>query len=213
MHTSSRAAHSPAYFLWLTLIVVVVLVMLTAVANGQQGGTASGQIQDEPVSPTNFPTVFTRIIGTDAWRGNIGGLRNVGSGTIGINGVNGTVTRAYLYWHGVTNSYDPYANNSVRVNGFTIFGNAIGTSYDNSWSYNVSQAYHADVTHLVGTSPNKSYLLSNFGSGTFNPNGAFLVIFYNDSNSANDYDVTILNGNDSNGASAYDPSGWDANLA
>jgi hypothetical protein len=51
MQASSRAAHSLAHFLWLTLVVVVVPMILTTVANGQQGGMASGQIQDEPVSP------------------------------------------------------------------------------------------------------------------------------------------------------------------
>lgn len=93
MQVFSRAAHAPAYLLWLTLVVIMPL-MSAPVANGHQPGMALGDIQDEPVSPTNFPLVFTRVIGTDVWRSSVGGLRNVGSGTISLQTIHCSPSRA-----------------------------------------------------------------------------------------------------------------------
>ncbi len=213
MQSSLAAIRRPALGALCHLLrAALLLTLLVAAAAGQTGEFAGGQQPPEPVSPTNFPSVFTRVIGTDVWRSSVGGLRNVGSGTINVGGLNGTVTKAYLFWHGVTNTFDPTANSNIQVNDLTVSGTPLGTSYNNNWDYFYSQAYRADITGLVGFNPNRSYLLNGFGNGTFNPNGATLIIFYNDTNSANDYDVTIVNGNDSNVASSFDPSGWDANF-
>lgn len=172
----------------------------------------TGQMPPDPAAPSNFPSVFSRVIGTDVAHASVGGLRNVGGGTIYVNGVNGTVTRAYLFWHGITDILDPYANANVQVNGLTVYGVPVGTSHDNFWKRQYSQSYRADVTGMVNFNPNRSYVLGAFGNGSFNPNGATLLILYNDFNTANDYDVTLMNGNDSNVATQFDGAGWNANF-
>lgn len=213
MCSSRNAKRLDARVLPMLMSVFVFLGAMTVGAFAQEGKRPYGAAAAEPVAPTNSPSIFTRVIGTDVWRSNVGGLRNVGSGTIGIGGLSGTVTRAYIFWHGVSSYSDPAINTNIRINGFNINGTPTGTSYSNNWTgYYFSHSYRADITNLVAFNPNRSYSLSNFGSGTLNPNGAAIIVFYNNSDSADDYDVTVLVGNDSNGASDYDPSGWDANF-
>jgi hypothetical protein len=194
------------------LLGTIILALLLSPASGQNGMPTGSSAVDETVTPSNYISSLTRVIGTDVWRSSVGGLRNVGNGSLGVGGLSGTVNRAYLFWHGVSNSYDPNANRNVQVNGITVLGVPMGTSYDNNWGFLVSQSYYADVTNLVAPNPNKSYFLTGFGTGTFNPNGATLIVFYNDASSTNDYDVTVFGGNDSNGGSAYDQSGWNVSF-
>src|SRR5207245_1369353 len=52
----------------------------------------------------------------------VGGLRNQTSGSITISGVSGTVTKAYLYWQGPTNSTSPTVNSSITINGTLVVG-------------------------------------------------------------------------------------------
>ena len=106
------------------------------------------------------------------------------------------------------------------VNATTVVGTNIGVSDNNCWGYNNSQAYRADVTSLVQATGNGLYNLSGFGA--LNPNGASLIVFFNDGNGANNRDVVIFDGNDSNvsfpGISANpnapaDPAGWNVTLS
>jgi hypothetical protein len=160
---------------------------------------------------------FKNAFRTDVKSFGVGGMRNVGSGTITVSGVGtGTVKSAYLYWHGPTNVTDPAVNATVTFNGHTITGTNIGFSSDNCWGFINSQAYRADVTQFV--SGDGSYLLTGFGSapntttGGANTNGASLIVFYDDGNPANDRDVVLFNGNDSNINNIYDANGWNATL-
>lgn len=57
------------------LITVAVWSALLIIANGQEGRFSGGQPL-EPVSPTNYPSIFTRVIGTDVYRASVGGLRS-----------------------------------------------------------------------------------------------------------------------------------------
>lgn len=161
----------------------------------------------------------TTIFNTDFVSAGVGGMRNVGSGSINISGISGTVTRAFLYWSGVTNSTTDVGNN-ILVNGTQVNGVNLGVSDNNCWGYHNSQAYKADVTAIVRTVVNGKYDLSGFGS--LNPNGASLVVFFNDGNSNNNRDVVIFEGNDSNipfaGISGNpnapaDPEGWNVLLS
>jgi|GEM_PF-2048442 len=159
------------------------------------------------------------IFNTDFVSAGVGGMRDVGNGQIVIGGINGPVTRAYLYWHGVTNN----TNNvgfSITVNSATIIGTSIGISDNNCWGYNNSQAYRADVTPLVLGIGNGTYNLSGFGD--LNPNGASLIVFFNDGTTSNNRDVVIFDGNDSNIPFAgipsnpdapADPAGWNVLLS
>jgi hypothetical protein len=135
------------------------------------------------------------------------GLRDVGTGDLTLSGLSGAITRAYLYWHGPTDSSDPAANAAVTFNGTDITGTNIGFSDDNFWDYENSQAYRADVTALV--TGNGTYSLSNFQKmPAVAINGAALLVFYDDGDSSNDRDVVLFHGNDSNFDNAFDPAGW-----
>ena len=155
---------------------------------------------------------FDTVFDTDWTSAGLGGLRGDGTGSITLSGVSGPVTRAYLYWHGPTNSSDASANAAVSFAGTAINGSNIGFSDDNFWDAANSQAYRADVTSLV--SGNGSYALANFvKAGTAEINGASLVVFYNDGNAANSRDVVLFDGNDANFANTFDALGWNTTLS
>ena len=160
----------------------------------------------------NDLAAFTTVQNTDWAQAGLGGMRGVGSGTIALSGVSGSVTKAYLYWHGPTSTTDPLANASVSFGGSAITGTNIGFSDDNFWTpYVNSQAYRADVTSLV--SGNGNYALSGFTKSGVEINGASLIVFYNDGNAANNRDVVLFNGNDANFNNIYDADGWNSTLA
>ena len=153
----------------------------------------------------------TNLSSTDVAYFGFGGMRGIGTGSIDVAGVTGTVTKALLYWNGPTNSTDPTANASVTFNGSPIRGVNIGFANDNCWGFQNSQSYRADVTSLVPG--NGTYSLANFTKPPdVEVNGASLVVFFNDGNSANDRNVALFNGNDSNIESSFDPAGWDVTI-
>ncbi len=161
------------------------------------------------------------IFDTDFTSAGVGGMRDVGNGQINLPATftPAMVTQAYLYWHGVTNS-STNVGNSIMVNSTTIVGENIGVSSSNCWPFANSQAYRADATDLVRATPSGVYNLSGFGA--LNPNGASLIVFFNDTNNGNNRDVVIFEGNDSNIAFAgitgnpqapADPQGWNVLLS
>ncbi|WP_253717463.1 PEPxxWA-CTERM sorting domain-containing protein [Sphingomonas sp. AP4-R1] len=160
-------------------------------------------------------TYFTTVPDTDVATFAIGRMRNYGNGELVVSGLSGTISSAYLYWHGPTNSIDPKANAATSFAGHAITGTNIGFSQDNLWSYANSQAYRADVTALV--TGNGSYYLdgfiNGFGGATANINGASLIVFYQDGDATNNRDVVLFDGNDSNFDNSYDANGWNATLA
>ena len=154
---------------------------------------------------------FATVPNTDYAMFGFGGMRGIGTGTVTVAGISGTVTRAVLIWQGPTNSASASANAAVTFNGTPIVGTNIGLSSDNCWSFTNSQAYQADVTPLV--SGNGSYTLANFFKpGGIDINGVSLLVFYNDGNNANNRDIVVFLGNDSNQANTFDPAGWNAVL-
>jgi pimeloyl-ACP methyl ester carboxylesterase len=155
---------------------------------------------------------FQTFLNTDYAFAGVGGMRNIGSGSITLTGVSGTVQKAYLYWNGPTNSSDPTANAAVIVNGTTVVGVNIGFSNDNCWGFLNSQTYRAEVTTLVRTMGNGVYVLSNFVKNSANVNGASLIVLYDDGNGANNHDISIFDGNDSNISNSLDGDGWNLNI-
>ena len=149
---------------------------------------------------SGFETQFN----TDFAVAGVGGLRGNGFGDINLTGVVGTVTKAYLYWHGPTNSTDPNFNANLTMNGNAVSGTNIGFSDDNFWGQENSQAYRADVTSLVNA--DGTYSLA--GLSAANSNGASLVVYYDDGDSTNNRDIVSFDGNDANFANTYDPLGW-----
>ncbi len=158
-------------------------------------------------------TLFKTVFGTDFATAGQGGMRGIGTGSVNLAGVSGTVTEAYLYWHGPSDATTGLAtaNASVNFNGTAVTGSFLGTSSDNCWGFQNSLAYRADVTSLVTGSG--AYSLSNFTKSGVEVNGVSLIVFYNDGNSANNRDVVMYNGNDSNIDNSFDAAGWNITLA
>jgi hypothetical protein len=155
----------------------------------------------------HYQTFFDTDVATDGY----GGMRDIGTGTITLSGVSGTVTTALLYWHGPTDSTDPDANATVTFAGQEITGANIGFSSDNYWDYDNSQAYRADVTSLV--TGNGDYALADFTKADANVNGASLIVFFDDGNDTNNRDVVVFDGNDSTYTNVYDANGWNVSLS
>lgn len=145
---------------------------------------------------------------TDFGKFGVGSMRDSGLGTLVVSGITGTVTKAVLYWHGPTNSTDTTVNANVNFQGSAITGTNIGVSADNSWGFVNSQAYRADVTALV--IGNGNYSLGNFRKSNARANGAELLVFYDDGNTANNRNVVVYSGNDGNMAfnNPPDAQGW-----
>lgn len=161
------------------------------------------------------------VYNTDFISVGVGGMRNVGTGDISLSGVSGTISKAYLYWHGTTDFLADAGNNSIIVNGTTLNGTNIGVaigviSYE-GWAYNYSKAYRADLTALVQATRNGIYNLSGFGD--LNTYGASLIVYFNDGNEANNRDVEIIEGNDpilqmyANEGTPDDDNGWEVNFS
>jgi hypothetical protein len=158
----------------------------------------------------NSLTAGPVVTGTDYALFGISGLRGTGVGTVTVSGVTGTVTRAILVWHGVATTLTPLTG-SATVNGTAVAGSNIGLSSDNCWTQTSSQAFQADVTSLV--TGNGAYNLTAMRTaGTFDPNGASLLVYFNDGNGSNNRDVAVFWGNDSNITNTFDPAGWSASL-
>ncbi|MGH2414946.1 MAG: hypothetical protein ACRDEA_14905, partial [Microcystaceae cyanobacterium] len=90
--------------------------------------------------------LFETQFDTDWTSAGFGGMRGIGTGSITLSGVSGTVNQAYLYWNGPTNSSNANANANVTFDGNAVTGTNIGFSDDNFWGFDNSQAYRADVT-------------------------------------------------------------------
>jgi hypothetical protein len=151
---------------------------------------------------------------TDYLSAGIGGLRNVGSGTITLRGMTGTVHSAWLYWAGPSNSTNAMSNASITFGGSPITGEPIGSTSDNCWGFRNSHAYRADVTGIVAAKRNNAYIIANtVKQGTnINANGASLLVFYDDGIPSNDRDIVLYDGNDSNAPNLYDMLGWNVLL-
>jgi len=160
-------------------------------------------------------TFFRTVFDTDFTAAGVGGMRGNGNGTITLAGISGTITEAYLFWHGPSNASAtaaPVANATVTFNGTDVTGTFLGISDDNCWNFQNSLAYRADVTSLV--TGNGAYALTNFTKPNgIDANGASLIVFFDDGDSTNNRDVVMFNGNDSNISNAFDADGWNITLA
>lgn len=148
---------------------------------------------------------------TDVAAAGYGGMRGIGTGTIHLTGVSGTVDQALLFWQGPTTSDSSQANAVVTFAGEEITGTNIGFSDDNCWGFDNSQAYRADVTSLVTGSGD--YALADFIKGVADINGVSLIVFFDDGNDTNNRDVVLFDGNDSNIPNIYDADGWNVSLS
>lgn len=161
------------------------------------------------------PVAHTRtesnIDWTSAGVAGVGG----GSGTIQLTGVSGTVTKAFLYWHGIDNSGpgSVYDNANVTINGHAVTGAPLGDATTNCWGEGSSRAYRADVTPWVPG--NGAYLIGNLSLPGHSANGASLVVIFDDGINSNNRDLVFFEGNDSNIPDGFpgEDTGWHATLA
>ena len=213
-------------FPWIILMIIMMCLVVSAdqeslassnsALYGSMAGCQALGASVQPgaqAAPANNITLSQTVYGTDFVSAGTGGMRNTSPQTITLAGVSGTVTQALLYWSGPTNSTDPNINSSIMVNAIPVVGTNIGFSNDNCWSYANTQAYVADVTAIVVSTGNGAYTLSGYGTSDPNSNGASLIVFFNDGNSANNRDVVVFHGNDSNIPNIYDADGWNVSLA
>lgn len=174
------------------------------------GAVTIGGILSVPTAQASDIASFQTVFATDVAVASLGGMRGLGTGSIELTGVTGDVTSALLYWHGPTNSEDPASNSAVSFGGSAVTGTNIGTSSDNCWGFDNSQAYRADVTSLV--SGNGSFALADFTKEGVEVNGASLIVFYDDGDDSNNRDVVMFDGNDSNQDNEFDAPGWNVSL-
>ena len=146
--------------------------------------------------------------------GGVGGVGDAGSGTISISGIDGDVTRAFLYWHGiVTPSEGTYDNPDVNFEGNDLTGDLLGEGSTNCWGDGVSRAYRADVTDFV--SGDGDYSFSGLAEGTdYDVNGASLIVVYEGADPDARSDLVIFDGNDSSHPEGFpgQEEGWNAVL-
>ncbi len=162
----------------------------------------------------NNVTLFRTVYNTDAYVAGGGGMHSAagGRGTITVGGLVGPVTAAYLYWNGQSNNTDGTFGSQFVFNDVTMAGLNLGPSFDNGWGFLQSRSYRADVTALVAPNPNRTHTIQFLHTNIFDPDGASLVIFYNDPNPENNRDIWLFNGNDSNTQNIYDANGWNVSM-
>lgn len=157
-------------------------------------------------------TSFTTIFDTDWTTAGLGGMRGgPGTGSLSLSGVSGTVTKAYLYWHGPEDTGLAGANAAVTFAGSPIVGTSLGLSDNNCWGFADSVGYRADVTAFV--TGDGIYSLAGFTKPSVDINGVSLIVFFDDGVAANNRDVVLFDGNDSNIDNAFDSPGWDISLS
>ena len=132
------------------------------------------------------PVTFSEIVGQTDWtQAGVAGVGSAPSVNITLSGVTGTVTKAYLYYHGIGNP--GYAPVGVTFAGLPVTPVAIGNATTNCWGAGSSTAYRADVTASV--TGNGTYAVANLANGAgLSANGASLVVFFNDLDPTNNRD-------------------------
>lgn len=134
----------------------------------------------------------------------VGGLRGSGSGVLTLRGVRGPVRKAFLLWHGPTDSDAPWINSQVQFQKHWVSGESLGISHADEWSfgnqhpYANAQSYRADVTPwVVGDG---DYTIDHlWKTDEINVNGASLMVVYEEPDSSRRLDIRLWMGNESNG--------------
>ena len=167
-----------------------------------------------PVSaePIQHTETFRDI---DWTSGGVAGIGTVGSGTITLSGVSGSVVSAFLYWHGLdAGGGGTYVNPTVSINGNSVVGVGIGDASTMCWGAGTSRAYRADVTAFV--SGDGDYTVNGLTSvAGYDVNGASLVVLFDDGNPNNNRDLVFFEGNDASVPEGFpgESLGWHAVLS
>jgi cysteine-rich repeat protein len=160
-------------------------------------------------------TLARTASGVDWVSAGIGGISG-DTADIALTGVTGPVSKAYLYWDGMAIAAmdQTYDNDTIAINGNPITGTTLGSTSPNCWGQGESRAFVADVTAYV--TGDGTYALSGLmAQPTHQPNGASLVVLFDDGNASNDHDLIFFEGNDGtslNGYGGVEDRGWHALL-
>src|SRR5690242_18312896 len=102
---------------------------LTKVTTSLMAAGVVASVAAAPAHATDLAP-FTTIFNTDFTTAGYGGMRGNGTGTLTLSGVTGSITKAYLYWHGPANTSDPAGNQNVSFAGNAVSGTFLGISSD-----------------------------------------------------------------------------------
>ncbi len=121
-----------------------------------------------------------------------------GDAEIQIDGVTGTVSGAWLVWHGIDQSNwggdGVYDNDTILFNGNSVTGFSRGTSDTAGWGPGGSQTFLADVRQYV--TGNGVYQLDHLSAKPgHSANGASLIVIFNDGDAGNNRDLYLHFGN------------------
>lgn len=138
-----------------------------------------------------------------------------GAGTLELEGVSGTVTRALLYWNGIdiewpeqgyTGGDADYDQDRITFAGQPITGTRIAHGGNNDCWPNAESnpppsaaTWRADVTAIVAQHGNGSYAFDGLAAKPgHSANGLSLIVYFDDGDPANDVHVEHFDGLQSN---------------
>jgi len=175
-----------------------------------KGRAAAERLEDRTLlSAVTFFQKFEGVDWTSTAAGGVGSEWNGGgSATLTVDGVQGEVVAAYLYWQGLDLlarvGDGIYDNETASFQGVAVTGVSLGTGGTGTWGVGSSQAFRADVTALVQaglTTYSVAGLASKRGHSA---DGVSLVIVYQDGVRSNDRDLYVLDGNAVNSDEPWD---------
>ncbi len=156
--------------------------------------------------------------------GAVAGIGDRGNGTIEIEGIEGEVIQAFLYWHGINRDREePYDNPIVEFEGQAFAGTMLGDGGTNCWpdrENGTSRAYRADVTQMIHG--DGEYSFTGLADGTddkpdnarYDVNGASLIVVFQPAPGQPTRDLVLFDGNDSSHPEGHPEQheGWNALL-
>ncbi len=174
---------------------------------------ALGLLVAGPASATRLQRART-VQGVDWVSAGVGGISG-DTASISVAGVSGPVKQAYLYWDGMAvdaGHDEEYDNPTIAIDGNVVTGTSMGDTSSNCWGQGSSTAYVADVTPYV--TGDGTYALSGLmAQPAHQPNGASLIVLFDDGDPSNDHDLVFFEGNDSTHFDHFaglEDAGWHA---
>ncbi|MBA8889621.1 hypothetical protein FHW12_003867 [Dokdonella fugitiva] len=168
-------------------------------------------------TPLHARYVFARTDLAIAAAGGIGapGAQGGGAGTLELDGVDGEVTLALLYWNGIDIDYPEagltggdgdYDQPDIRFDGVDVSGSRVAAGGSNDcWPNDAAtlppsaSTWRADVTDRVRLRGDGTYAFSGLSAKPgHSANGISLIVYFDDGNASDDLRVVHYDGLQSN---------------
>ena len=163
-----------------------------------------------PTATANDIAPFTTFFNTDVSQAGFGGMQGIGTGTMTVSGVSGTVTKAYPLLARADELERPVAERRRQLRRDSV-GHEHRPLLRQRLGHANSQAYRADVTSLV--TGNGTYSLANFRKTRQRQDQRRLADrLLRRRDPGNNRDVVMFDGNDSNFPDSFDADGWNVVL-